>query len=147
MTVMLQAAPVIIPVIGMAISPFSTLTVMLAGSFSLYSGIWTYFCSSLFLFLISPEEAMIFIFTTGALGLILGINIKNKFLKWLISSAVLSFGLLGLTYAVKIASFSEITADVEIIYVVILFFLFSSVYTAVWSYFSSRIINMIRKIT
>lgn len=69
---MLQAAGGILPGVGLMLSPFSTLMILLATIISLQHGIFTYLLTILLLVLIEPSELFIFSFATGLLGLGMG---------------------------------------------------------------------------
>lgn len=104
LTVIFQAAPVFIPVIGMALSPLSTLPIALAGIINICLGVSVYIASAILLIFISIEEALILIFTTGILGLIIGILIyrKRMLISVLCSGFVLSTGISIMTFIIGI---------------------------------------------
>ena len=70
---MFQAAGNLIPGIGLFISPFATLPIF--GYLLLYSrGVLSYLLTILLLFIIEPSELIVFPFTTGLLGIALGLS-------------------------------------------------------------------------
>ncbi len=73
LTTMFQAAGNLIPGIGLLISPFSTLPIFFAILYSIREGILSYILTIFLLFIIEPSELIVFPFTTGLLGLALGL--------------------------------------------------------------------------
>ena len=74
---MFQAAGNLVPGMGLLISPFSTLPIFLLFSILFYSireGILSYILTIFLLFIIEPSELIVFPFTTGLLGLALGVS-------------------------------------------------------------------------
>lgn len=69
--VIFQSAPVFLPVIGLAFSPLSTLPIALAAFYNISLGIAMFFSSALILTLVSVQETVILLFTTGLLGIIM----------------------------------------------------------------------------
>ena len=72
----LQAAGGLVPGIGFFISPFTTAPILLVTLISIRTGTLTYLLTILLLLLIEPSELMIFPFTTGLLGLGLGLTFR-----------------------------------------------------------------------
>ena len=70
---MFQAAGNLVPGIGLLISPFSTLPIF-AIFYSIREGILSYILTIFLLFIIEPSELIVFPFTTGLLGLALGVS-------------------------------------------------------------------------
>jgi len=71
---MFQAAGNLIPGIGLFISPFATLPIFLAVCYSIREGVLSYLLTILLLFIIEPSELIVFPFTTGLLGIALGLS-------------------------------------------------------------------------
>ncbi|MDF2686991.1 MAG: hypothetical protein K0S55_2174 [Clostridia bacterium] len=142
LAVIFQASPVFLPAIGLLISPFSTLPVMLAAMYSIYSGILSFICGGIILFFISPQEAIIFLFTTGLLGLILGITLKRSFLfSWFISSVALFIGIILMTYTIGMTAFTEFAEQFPIYITFIIFILFSFIYSGAWILAAKKILK------
>lgn len=98
LTVLLQSAPLYLPLIGLILSPLSTLSLAIASAFNPLLGIIVFLSSGLLLLLISLEETLIFVFSTGILGLMLGLfNNKNRLVAIIVSSLCLFIGLILLT--------------------------------------------------
>lgn len=101
---LLQSAGGFLPGPGFLISPWASLPVALSAILSIRYGILTYFTTMMLLIFIQPSEIIIFPFTTGLLGLCLGICIqfiKNR-IKIIIScTTLLLLGILMLLYLFK----------------------------------------------
>ncbi|MDN4525857.1 hypothetical protein [Fictibacillus fluitans] len=76
-TALLQTAGGAIPVAGLFISPLSTLPILLMMQISRLYGLYTYILAIILLVLIQPAEVLLFTFTTGLLGIGLGLGFKN----------------------------------------------------------------------
>ena len=86
--VIFQSAPIFLPALGMALSPFSTLPIALAAYFNISLGITVLFSSVFILIFVSIEEALILLFTTGLLGIVLGFVYKKNFIVSIISTTI-----------------------------------------------------------
>lgn len=135
-TVLLQAAPVFLPAIGMVVSPFSTLPVAIAAGINIYLGIAVLTASVLLLFFVSLQEAVILLFTTGMLGVFLGIFLERKGMicSVVTSSIALTGGILALIYIVAIPSFEKLTECYSFPAVTLFCFGFSVLYAGIWSF-------------
>lgn len=69
----LQAAGGFLPGIGYFLSPLATAPILLCSMFSIPFGVMSYFLTMMLLFFLQPTELIIFPFTTGLLGLGIGI--------------------------------------------------------------------------
>ena len=78
LAVLFQSLPVFLPGMGLIISPLATLPIALAAVGSTNLGVILLFSSTLILLLISPQEAVIFLFATGLLGLTLGASYNKR---------------------------------------------------------------------
>lgn len=147
-TVLLQAAPVLLPAFGMAISPLSTLPIALASILNIFLGITVLFSSAFILLLLSPQEAMILLCTTGLLGVVLGALIyrRGKLISVLASAMALSIGMIFLTYIAAIPSFVELAGTLEFPVVVLIYFLFSLSYVSIWSLCCRKFVKHLVKI-
>ena len=72
LTVLFQAAPVFLPAIGLVLSPFSTLPIVIAAASNILLGVSVLFSSAIILTLVSVQETLILLFTTGLLGIVMG---------------------------------------------------------------------------
>lgn len=134
LTVLFQSAPVFLPVIGMVLSPFSTLPIAIAAATNIFLGIMVLITSVLLLLFISTQEAMILLFTTGLLGIAMGALLYRKgiFVTILISTIALSIGMILLTYVAVIPAFLDFTADIQRPVVLLIYSVFSVIYVTVW---------------
>jgi hypothetical protein len=143
-TVLFQSAPVFLSQIGLALSPFSTLPMAIASYSNISLGFMVYFSSLFILLFISTEESLIFLFTTGLIGFVIGTFLYRKgiFVSTIISSITLSLGIIILTYVINIFTFITIKS----IHIIMIFFFFSILYTFVWNLLLKKIINYLIKI-
>ncbi len=102
---MFQAAGNLIPGIGLFISPFATLPIFLAICYSIREGVLSYFLTILLLFIIEPSELIVFPFTTGLLGIALGLSfILFKRRIWVVSFSAICL-LIGIMIVLDIFRF------------------------------------------
>lgn len=146
--VLFQSAPVFLPAIGLALSPFSTLPIALAAIFNISLGFCVLFSSAFLLILVSAEEAMILLFTTGLLGIVIGTLLyrKGALSSILCSSIALSLGMVCLTYVVSMTAFVEFTNSRSTPFIFLIFFLFSLVYASIWTICLRKFVNYLKKI-
>lgn len=147
-TVLFQSAPVFLPAIGLALSPFSTLPVAIAAVFNISLGFSVLFLSSLILVLFNIQEAIILLFTTGALGIVIGTLLYRKgiFISIVISSIVLSLGMICLTYIIRVSGFTDLTSSLSISLTFLSFFVFSLVYAIIWNICFKKFMDYLIKI-
>ena len=147
MTVMLQAAPVFLPAIGLVLSPFSTLPIVLATYFHFSLGVAALVSSSLLLMIISAQEAVILLFTTGILGVAIGALLAQKgvVMASFIAGVVLTAGILALTYLIQIPLFLEVANSFSIFLAILVFYIFSFAYSLIWNILIRRIANHLMK--
>lgn len=145
--VLLQAAPVFLPAIGMAISPFSTLPIALAAGLNIYLGISVLLSSVLILMIVSPQEAVILLFTTGLLGAVLGaLSYRKGIVVSIIAAAIsLTTGILALTYIIAIPAFKGLADSFSLPVIILMYFIFSLVYVSIWNIFLRKIANHMKK--
>lgn len=142
-TVLFQAAPVFLPAVGMALSPFSTLPILLAAVLEIPLGVLTLFSSALLLLAISPQEAVILLLTTGPLGIAIGSLLLRKGgkLTVLLSAGILFLGMLLMMYAVGIPTFGDFTESFSNIACILVYLVFSIVYVCFWTVGSKRFLK------
>lgn len=147
MTVMLQAAPVFLPAIGLVLSPLSTLPIALATYFHFSLGVAALVSSSLLLMIISAQEAVILLFTTGILGVAIGALLAQKrvVMASFIAGVVLTAGILALTYLIQIPLFLEVANSFSIFLAILVFYIFSFAYSLIWNILIRRIANHLMK--
>lgn len=149
LTVLFQSAPVFLPAIGLFLSPLSTLPIAIAGYYSITLGISVFFSSMLILSFISVQEAVILLFTTGLLGIVIGTFLYRKgiLVSILFSFIILSLGIMTLTFIVGIQAFGDLTSSVSIPTTILIFTSFSLVYVSIWNISVRKFINYLNKIT
>lgn len=148
LVVLLQSAPVFLPAIGMALSPFSTIPISIAAVLNISLGFTVFFSSALILVIISVQEAVILFFTTGLLGILIGALLYRKglLISILFSSIALTIGIIALTYIIAIPSFVELTSSFSIPLTLLIFFLFSLIYSSIWNIGMRKLLNYLMKI-
>src|SRR5690625_337201 len=72
---LLQAAGGLVPIVGFGISPFTPLPIVIATIMHLRYGLFAYLLTIGLLLLLEPMELFIFPFTTGLLGITLGVTL------------------------------------------------------------------------
>ncbi len=121
--------------IGYVFSMLATGPIVLATVLSARIGFLTYILTSLLLVIIQPTEVLIFLFTTGLLGVSLGMSfkfVKNSALVYLIAGACLTFGIAILLYVFQFPILGpSITTQVNG-KVILGLLIFSVLYSAVW---------------
>lgn len=148
LTVLFQGAPVMLPTIGLVLSPLSTLPIGIAAVFNPYLGFTVFISSVLILALFSVQESMILLFSTGLLGIVIGTLLYRKGLIFsiLISSVTLSLGMIFLTYIIGILAFVELSHSISTIFTLIIFLSFSFVYSSIWNIAFKKFINYLFRI-
>lgn len=137
-----QSAPIFLPAIGMILSPFSTLPIALAAYFNISLGITVLFSSFLILTFFSLQEAFILLFTTGLLGIMVGFLYKKRLVvSILYTSIALFIGMILLTNIVGISAFGDFTRSLSLPLTLLIFILFSLIYTTVWVVFFKKFIH------
>lgn len=145
----LQSAGGMIPGIGYFISPLATLPIMISVVISFRFGLMAYVLTNFLLFMIQPSELMIFPFTTGLLGLVIGMGfrlLKKRLYMIILSSLVLTGGILTVLYGLKFPILGPLGTLLSPTTVVLIYF-FSLVYTWLWVEISRRLIKKIYKIS
>jgi hypothetical protein len=121
--------------IGYIFSMMSTGPLVLASLLSLRIGVMTYFVTIFLLAILQPSELLVFTFTTGLLGLSLGIGLKHLKRNLLIISFTalcLTFGISILLYGFKFSILGpSITTHFNSM-VILGTFAFSLLYSWIW---------------
>lgn len=143
-----QSAPVFLPAIGLLLSPLSTLPIAIAAFYSIPLGVTVFFSSALLIALVSIQESIILIFTTGPLGIAIGTLLyrKGTLVSILISSIILSLGMISLTYVIGISAFGDLTSSISFPLTSLIFFSFSIIYASIWSICLRKFINYLIRI-
>lgn len=101
---MFQSAGGFMPGIGYLISFLATLPIFLVTSLSIRQGILSYILTILLLFIIQPSELIIFPFTTGLLGIAIGVSffqLNKRILVVSFSSICLLAGIMVILYVFR----------------------------------------------
>lgn len=146
--VLFQSAPVFLPAIGLALSPLSTLPIAIAAVYNISLGFAVFFSSALILVIVSTQETIILLFTTGLLGIVMGTLLYRKglIISILFSSIALSLGMISLTYIVGIPSFVDLANQLSTPLTFLIFFSFSLVYASIWNICFRKFMNYLIKI-
>ncbi len=147
-TVLFQSAPVFLPAIGLALSPLSTLPIAIAAVCNISLCVTVYFSSALLLIIVSAQETIILLFTTGLLGIVMGILLyrKGMVISIIFSSIALSLGMIFLTYIVGISAFEDLSNMLSVPLTLLIFFSFSLVYASIWNIFFRKFMDYLIKI-
>ncbi|GIN87416.1 hypothetical protein J6TS2_38020 [Heyndrickxia sporothermodurans] len=130
-----QASGGFLPVFGYIISIFSTAPVIFCSLISIQFGILSYVLTIILLVMLQPSEVLIYSFTTGLLGLGIGISIlylNRKVTIIFCSSLYLVFGILVLLYALKFPILGPIGSKTFSLWETLGIFLFSFFYSLIW---------------
>lgn len=143
LTILFQSAPVFLPTIGMILSPFSTLPIAISAVINVFLGIMVLITSVFMLLFVSPQEAMILLFTTGLIGIVLGAFLYRKGVVVTIITTTLSltFGMIILTYIAVIPTFNELADKIQLPFILLIYSVFSLVYIILWIIFFRKIVN------
>jgi len=148
LTALFQSAGGFLPGPGYLLSMLSTAPVVMAALISLRSGLTAYVLSIVLLLLIQPSELIVFPFTTGLLGLALGFSIarsKNRIQVVLVSALALWAGIALVLYAFRFPLLGPSVAQSFDIATATYIFLFSLLYSAIWTDISLRLLARLRK--
>jgi len=146
---MFQAAGNLIPGIGLLISPFATLPIFFAICYSIREGILSYVLTIFLLFIIQPSELFVFPFTTGLLGIALGVSFSRLRRRiWVVSFSAICL-LIGIMIILDIFRFPVLgptvhtTLDIKIILSI---FVLSFLYCWIYAGFCRIILNRVYKV-
>lgn len=146
--VLFQSAPVFLPAIGLALSPLSTLPIAIAAVYSISLGFTVFFSSALILIIVSTQEAIILLFTTGLVGFVMGTILYRKGIKVsiLFSSIALTLGMIFLTYIVGISAFVDLASSLSPSLTFSFYLFFSIIYATIWNICFRNFLNYLIKI-
>jgi hypothetical protein len=131
----LQAAGGFLAVIGLFISPLATVPILLCTMFSITLGIRSYLLTFMLLFILQPSELIVFPFTTGLLGV--GIGLSFYFFKKRISiiassATLLTLGIMSLLLIFQFPVLGPTVSDSFSLPITICIFLFAFLYSWFW---------------
>nr|WP_309098695.1 hypothetical protein [Fredinandcohnia onubensis] len=135
--------------IGYILSMMSTGPLVLASLMSLRIGMMTYFVSAFLLAMLQPSELLVFVFTTGLLGLSLGIGLKylkRSVLTIPFAALCLTLGISLLLYVFKFPILGPSVSTHFNSVVIVGTFAFSIVYSWIWKKVSLSAFKVIHKI-
>lgn len=142
-----QSAGGFLPGIGYLISPLTTAPILLATLISLRWGTLSYLLTICLLFLIQPSELIIFPFTTGILGIVLGWVLRTQTSRWLgslmcgttlfVGICIPLYGLGFPVFGPGISSFKWST--------ILIIFGFSILYSWLWLEFGLGIVRRLKR--
>lgn len=146
--VIFQSAPVFLPGLGLALSPLSTLPIAIAAVLNIFLGLLVFFSSALILSIISVQETIIFLFTTGLLGMVMGALLYRKgiIISIFFSCITLSLGIIFLTYIVGINGFTDLSNSLSKTFIILIFFIFSLIYASIWNICFQKFVKYLPKI-
>ncbi|WP_260632332.1 hypothetical protein [Bacillus bingmayongensis] len=128
---MFQSAGGFMPGIGFLISFLATLPIFLATCFSIRQGLLSYTLTISLLFIIQPSELIIFPFTTGLLGIAMGVaflHLKRRIVVVSFSAICLLTGIITILYVFRFPVLGpavDTTMDLKVITIIfILSFLY-----------------------
>ncbi len=148
LAVLFQSAPIFLPAIGLFLSPLSTLPIAIAAASNIPLGFTVFFSSVLILAIISMQELLILLFTTGLLGIVIGTLLFRKgiLISILFSSITLFLGMTFLTYIVSIPAFVDLASSLSTSLTFLIFFLFSLIYASICNICLKKFMNYLIKI-
>lgn len=134
--------------IGYILSMMSTGPLVLASLLSLRIGVMTYFVTIFLLAIFQPSELLVFLFTTGLLGLSLGIGLKyfkRGILTIPFAALCLTIGISILLYGFKFPILGPSVTSGFNSMVIFVVFTFSLLYSWIWKKLSIYAFNVLNK--
>ncbi|WP_059170421.1 hypothetical protein [Bacillus sp. FJAT-27445] len=146
----LQSAGGIFPGVGYFISPLATAPILFCFILSFWTGMISYVLTSLLLLIFQPSELIVFPFTTGLLGVGLGIAFSrlNKRLNIIgIGAAFLTLGIITLLYVFRFPVLGPVVSTAFSFLTISGIYLFAFLYAWMWVefvlFFFKKIKNII----
>jgi len=139
-----QSAGGFFPGIGYLISPLATAPILLCTIFSLSFGFFAYLLTLMLLLILQPSELIIFPFTTGILGIGIGVAIHHLKNSWsiILSGAIgLAAGICLLLYGLKFPVLGSAVSYSISFPVIGGIFVFSLFYSFLWLLISKLILK------
>ena len=143
-TVILHAAPTFLPVVGLALSPLSSMPVLIGALLFADRVLPMFLAAAALLFLINVQEAIIFLLATGPLGLTAALIAVPDIPHWrktLIPTSLLTCGILLLIFMVGLPGLQNIVSSFStiILLAIILFsFLYSTLFMGIAFFMHNR---------
>lgn len=148
-TVILHAAPTFLPVVGLALSPLSSLPVIIGALLFADRVLPMFLAAAALLFLINVQEAIIFLLATGPLGLTAALIAVPDIPLWrksLIPTCLLTCGILLLIFMVGLPGLQNIVSSFStiILLAIILFsFLYSTLFMGIAFFMQKRMSSIL----
>ncbi|HDX9588012.1 TPA: hypothetical protein ROX98_000936 [Bacillus pseudomycoides] len=131
----LQSTGKLLPGIGYLISPFATAPILICTIVSIPFGIQSYVLTFLLLVLIQPGESFVFLFTTGIVGLGIGLSLfslKGRINIIVFTSFLLLGGICFLLYIVRFPVLGPVVSTSISLKIIGFIYIFSFVYSWIW---------------
>ncbi|WP_235872113.1 hypothetical protein [Siminovitchia acidinfaciens] len=144
-----QSAGALLPGIGYFISPLTTAPIIFCGILSARLGFLSYLLTNLLLLFSQPSELIIFPFTTGLLGLAIGIGFlvcKKQITLNITACSVLTIGIMTVLYGFKFPLLGPVASTTPILSTIAGILLFSAVYGWIWVQASRVLLKRINRI-
>src|SRR5690625_1345853 len=145
----LQSAGGFLPGVGYLISPLATAPILLCAMFSLLAGASSYILTIMLLVVIQPTELIIFPFTTGLLGLGIGLAFhffKKKISVTTVGALFLTLGIITVLYIFRFPILGPVASNSFSLLATGSIVLCSYFYSWFWVELSFRIIKRLSKI-
>ncbi|MFO1444515.1 hypothetical protein KDN24_15170 [Bacillus sp. Bva_UNVM-123] len=139
-----QSAGGFFPGIGYLINPLATAPIILSAAFSQTLGFFAYLLTILLLLIVQPSELIVFPFTTGLLGIAIGVSIyylKKGVSIVLYGAIALTAGICLLLYGLNFPVLGPVVSHSFSILVVGMIFVFSFFYSWLWMVISKILIK------
>ncbi|GIN22449.1 hypothetical protein [Siminovitchia fordii] len=130
-----QSAGALFPGVGYIISPLATAPIIFCSIFSARLGFLSYVLTILILLFSHPSELIIFPFTTGLLGLAIGVGflICGTYLTLnIMGCSALSLGILTVLYGLKFPLLGPLASTTPKLSMVVGIVIFSALYSWIW---------------
>jgi hypothetical protein len=141
---MFQSAGGLMPGIGFLISPLATIPIFLATYLSIRQGILSYTLTLFLLFIIQPSELIIFPFTTGLLGIAMGVaflQLKRRIVVVSFVSICLLTGIMVILYVFRFPVLGPTVDTTMDLKVIVIIFIFSFLYSWIFAELCRLVMN------
>jgi hypothetical protein len=132
LAVLFQISPVFFPVMGLLLSPLSSLPIAMGTLLYPKGALPMFLAASGIISVIYLQEGAVFLFATGPVGIASALAVmrsSHRWLKILISSLILTVGILMLTFMIGLQGLVEVFENQQSFTVVLVVFLFSLGYS------------------
>ncbi len=145
LTVLLQLAPLLLPGLGLVLSPFGTLPIAIAAAYHPLVGVLTLVTSGFIAAGFNPTEAVGLLLTSGPLGIALGLTGRGRGLvgPTLGGGAVLTAGILCLNNLLGIPAFGGARQLFPWLGAAGAYLLFALIYAFAWARVVRRVIGQL----